>query len=195
MTNSERVAIIISAATSAVANPLHSNTSNARIIRASKLLTGMGEFGTTYDPAEIYSDSEASEPEDVDPEPESNVESNAESNTEPNTPLRTTLRASRITDSGSDFDEICEPCVGSKQTRVVRRQKPMTPVEEKLEEVHADLWGPHDPPSLSGSTYASILVCEKTRKTWVLYLRSKNEFVDAFQIWLPRIELVYGLSA
>ncbi len=64
----------------------------------------MGEFGTTYDPAEIYSDSEASGPEDVDAEPESH----------------TTLQASRITDSGSDFDEICESCVGSRQTRVVR---------------------------------------------------------------------------
>ena len=64
----------------------------------------MGEFGTTYDPAEIYSDSEAFEREDVDVEPESH----------------TTLRASRITDSGSDFDEICESCVGSRKTHVVR---------------------------------------------------------------------------
>ncbi len=58
----------------------------------------------------------------------------------------------------------------------------MTPAEDKLEEVHVDLWGPHNLPSLSWSTYTSILVCEKTRKSWVLYLRSKDEFVDAFQI-------------
>ncbi len=83
----------------------------------------MGEFSTTYDPAEIYNDSEASEPEDVDAQPESH----------------TTLRASRITDSGSDFNEICKPCVGSKKTRVVRQQKLMTPAEDKLEEVHVDL--------------------------------------------------------
>ncbi len=105
------------------------HASNARIIRASKLLTGMGEFGTTYDQAKIYSDSKASEPEDVDAEPESH----------------TTSRASRITDSGSDFDKICEPCVGSKHIRVVRRQKLMTPAEDKLEAVHVDPWGPHDP--------------------------------------------------
>ena len=148
------------------------HASNARIISASKLLAGMGEFGTTYDQAEIYSDSEASKPEDVDAEPESH----------------NTLRASRITDSGSDFGEICEPCVESKQTRIVRRQKLMTPSEDKLEEVHLDLLGPHDPSSLTDSTYASILMCEKTRKSWVLYLRSEDEFVDAFQIWLPRVE-------
>ncbi len=64
----------------------------------------------------------------------------------------------------------------------------MTPTTSKLEEVHADLWGPHDPPSQSGSTYAAILICEHTRKTWTLYLRGKDDFVDAFQIWLSRIE-------
>ncbi len=47
------------------------HTSNARIIRASKLLAGMGEFGTTYDQAEIYSGSKVSESEDVDAKPES----------------------------------------------------------------------------------------------------------------------------
>ncbi len=83
----------------------------------------MGEFDITFDLAEIYSNSEASEPEDVEVEPES----------------YTTLRAFRIIDSGSDFDKICEPCVGSKQTRVVRQQKPMRPAEDKLEEVHVDL--------------------------------------------------------
>ena len=99
-----------------------------------------------------------------------------------------TLKASKITDSGSDFDEIYKPYIGSKQTRVVCRQKPMTSTNKKLEEVHVDLWGPHDPASLSGSVYAAILICEKTRKTWVLYLCSKNEFVDAFQVWLPKVE-------
>lgn len=68
----------------------------------------------------------------------------------------------------------------------------MTPIHEKLEEVHADLWGPHDPPSRSGKVYAAILMCECTRKTWTLYLRTKNEFVDAFQSWLSRVEAESG---
>ncbi len=67
-----------------------------------------------------------------------------------------------------------------------------TPTTEKLEEVHAELWCPHDPPSRSGNTYAGILMCEKTRKTWTLYLRSTDEFVDAFQAWLPRVETESG---
>lgn len=64
----------------------------------------------------------------------------------------------------------------------------MTEAKEKLEEVHVDLWGPHKPPSLSGKTYAAIQLDAKTRKTWVVYLRSKDDFVDAFQTWLPKVE-------
>lgn len=64
----------------------------------------------------------------------------------------------------------------------------MTEVKEKLEEVHVDLWGPHNPPLLSGKTYAAILLDAKTRKTWVMYLRLKDEFVDTFQTWLPKME-------
>lgn len=42
--------------------------------------------------------------------------------------------------------------------------------------------------SRSGNTYAAIIMCEHTRKTWTLYFRGKDEFVDAFQAWLPRVE-------
>lgn len=88
----------------------------------------------------------------------------------------------------NDFDSLCPPCIASKQTRVTVRNKAITEVDEKLEKIHVDLWGPHDPVSLSGKKYAGILLDAKTRKTWVIYLRSKDEFVDAFQVWLPKVE-------
>lgn len=31
-------------------------------------------------------------------------------------------------------------------------------------------------------------MCEYTQKTWTLYLRGKDDFIDAFQAWLPRVE-------
>ena len=34
----------------------------------------------------------------------------------------------------------------------------------------------------------AILICEKTKKIWVLYLHSKDKFVDAFQVWLLKVE-------
>ena len=56
----------------------------------------------------------------------------------------------------------------------------MTPANVKLEEVYADLWGSHNPPSRSGNVYTAIFMCEHTKKTWTLYLQSKDEFVDVF---------------
>lgn len=165
------------------------HASNARVIRASRLLIGMGNFDVEYDSAEVYSDSEESEPED---------ERLLSPLTSPPSPSAATPPAKF--DSGSletniacttidnDFDSLCSPCVASNQTRVVVRSKPMTKVDGKLDEVHVDLWGPHHPASLSGKSYAAILLDAKTRKTWVIYLRSKDEFVDAFQIWLPKVE-------
>lgn len=54
--------------------------------------------------------------------------------------------------------------------------------------MHVELWGLHDPITLLGNTSASILVYKKRAKTWVLYLCFKDDFVDAFQIWLSRVE-------
>lgn len=147
------------------------HASNSRIIKAFKLLTGMGDFNAEYKPAEVYSNSEQ-------------FDSDNEATEERPEPLR----ASTSHAINNDFDSLCAPCLASKQTRVVNRSKPMTEVKEMLEEVHVDLWGPHNPPSLSGKTYAAILLNAKTRKTWVHYLRSKDEFVDVFQIWLPKVE-------
>ena len=68
----------------------------------------------------------------------------------------------------------------------------MTPANKKLEVVQADLWGPHNPPPRSGNVYAALIMCECTRKTWILYLQTRDKFVDAFQSWLPRVEAESG---
>lgn len=41
----------------------------------------------------------------------------------------------------------------------------MTLANDKLEDVHANLWGPHNPPSRSGNVYTAILMCKHTKKT------------------------------
>ena len=58
----------------------------------------------------------------------------------------------------------------------------MTKVEEKFDEVHVDLWRSHYSASLLDKTYAVILLNAKIRKVWVIYLRFKDKFVDAFQV-------------
>lgn len=163
------------------------HASNARIIRASKLLTGMGDFIKEYDPTEIYSDSERSDSDFGDDDDHADnvdlaLRDTATATLPPNSAMSSFLA---LATSDNDFDSLCTACISSKQTRVVVRGKSMTEAKEKLDEVHVDLWGPHYPPSLSGKTYAAILVDANTRKSWVSYLRSKDEFVDVFQVWLP----------
>ena len=46
----------------------------------------------------------------------------------------------------------------------------MTKVDDKLDEIYIDLWGPYYPALISGKTYATILLNAKTQKTWVIYL-------------------------
>ena len=70
----------------------------------------------------------------------------------------------------------------------------MIPITSQLEEMHTNLWDSHDPLSQSESTYAAILMCEHTPKTWTFHLRGKDDFIDAFQAWFPQAEAESGCS-
>ena len=80
-----------------------------------------------YDPIEVFIDS--------------NTEDNDNTSSTPIVSGPTALPelAASASETNSVFDHICGPCVGSKSTRVVIRNKSMTPTRERLEEVHADL--------------------------------------------------------
>ena len=84
-------------------------------------------------------------------------------------------------------EEFYEACIENKHHRIVKSKR-MTPTLKRLQEIHADLWGPHDPASISGKNYIVLLLDEFTRKSWIILLRSKNEFFDTFKLWFPRIE-------
>lgn len=164
------------------------HASNARVVRTSKLVDGIDLDGNKYDPTEVFIDSDTEDENDT-------INLDNSSNLDFPSTARDFVANATVTEqetpsssNTSDFDQLCGLCVGSKSTSIVIRNKPMTTTKEKLEEVHADLWGPHHPASRSGNTYAAILMCEHTRKTWILYLRSKDEFIDAFKTWLPRVE-------
>lgn len=53
-------------------------------------------------------------------------------------------------------------------------------VDKKLDKVYVDFWGPHYLVLLSSKIYTAILLEIKTRKSWIVYLQSKNEFIDTF---------------
>lgn len=107
------------------------HASNARVIRASKLVDDINIEDNEYDPTEVFIDSD--------------TEDNGNTSDTPivSNPTAPPEFAANASETNSDFDHICGPCVGSKSTRVVIWNKSMTPTRERLEEVHADLGGPH----------------------------------------------------
>lgn len=131
------------------------HASNAKIIRASKLLTDMGDFNKEYDSIMIYSNSEhfsSNNNEAVD----LNLSDTTQTDQLPANSY--TTMSSLLTTPDNDFNRLCTSCIDSKQTRVVLQNKVMTKAKEKLDEVHVHLWGPHYPQSLSKKSFAAILV-------------------------------------
>ena len=85
-------------------------------------------------------------------------------------------------------EELCEACIKSKYIRIVKSKK-MTLITKRLEEIHANLWGSHDPASISSKNYVALLLDEFTRKSWIILQRSNDEFFNIFKLWLPRVEV------
>ena len=89
--------------------------------------------------------------------------------------------------ANGDLMKVCQPCVQSKQTRIIQHTS-MRTTKRILERLHSDLWGPHDPESLGGSLYAGVLVDNYSKKSWVGFLKMKNEFYDWFTCMVPKLE-------
>ena len=137
------------------------------MIRVSKLVNGVN-FGLAeeYNPAKIFVDSKNSDVEDFGDDSQLELVP-----TQPilqpilNKPSLVTCQLKADIDDSNALDRLYTLCVRSKSTRIVRKNKSITPITNKLEEVHADLWGLHNLLSQSGSTYAVILMCKHICKT------------------------------
>lgn len=71
-------------------------------------------------------------------------------------------------------------CIKSKYTKIIKYQTMISTVQ-KFEKIHANLWGPNNLPSILRKSYVSLLLNKYIRKLWILLLKSKNEFFDAFK--------------
>lgn len=173
--------------------------SNARVVKTSKLINSINidlkeydsakVFIEEYDPSGIVIDSDDSEISSNKNKSPADIALRLRGAAFPNTNF---THQTRGNDNG--ISKLCASCVDNKSTQVVRRNKSMTLTIDKLGKVHVDLWGLHNLPSKSGSIYATILICKYIQKTWMLYLRGNDDFVDAFQSWLPRVEVESGYS-
>lgn len=53
--------------------------------------------------------------------------------------------------------------------------------EDVLGYVHADSWGsPNVTPSLAGNQYFLSIIDDKTRKVWLMFLKTKDEMFERF---------------
>lgn len=146
------------------------HASNAWIVQASKLVDGIK-----------LSDAAASNLNDDLSSSDSEAEDREGSEPDVNRDIDIAALLNKIIEN---IEDLCNTCIESKHTRIVKH-KPMTPTVQKLEEIHANLWGLHKPPSISGKSYVGLLLDEHIQKSWVLLLRGKDEFFDAFKQWLP----------
>lgn len=146
--------------------------SNSRVMRTSRLINNidLGMENKEHKSAEILIESDESDISDL-----SDPKKPLDSLNLAYTALAYQIRTEDI------LDKLCKPCIGNKSTRVIRNNKSMTVMTDKLLEVRTNFWSPHDSSSQLESTYAAILIYEHTKMTRILYLRRKNNFVDIFQ--------------
>lgn len=90
--------------------------------------------------------------------------------------------------NSKDAKELCKTYIENKHTRIIKSRK-MTSTIKKLQEVYINLWGPYKLVSILSKNYIGLLLNEFTYKLWILFLKSKDEFFNAFKLWLLRVEV------
>lgn len=76
--------------------------------------------------------------------------------------------------------DLCNTSIKSTYTKIVK-YKAITPTIQKLKKIYINFWGLHDPLFISKKNYISLLLNKYIQKSWVLLLRSKDEFFNAFK--------------
>ncbi|ERF73240.1 hypothetical protein EPUS_08791 [Endocarpon pusillum Z07020] len=89
------------------------------------------------------------------------------------------ISGTELTEQQED-GQICEPCVKSKQTRMIHH-KGGQKTTRKLELVHSDLWGPYYPASFRSKHYAIVLEDDFTKKSWIGFLIQKSDAYEYFK--------------
>ena len=87
----------------------------------------------------------------------------------------------------TDRQEVCRGCTLGKYT------KASFPSSEHrasgiLELIHSDVCGPMSTLSLSGHEYYVTFIDDYSRKTWIYFLKTKNEVFSRFQEFKALVE-------
>ncbi|UYV76036.1 hypothetical protein LAZ67_13002273 [Cordylochernes scorpioides] len=82
----------------------------------------------------------------------------------------------------------CETCIMGKLTRQPSHPVTTNCTTKPLEMVHMDLCGPMPYQSLGGSKYFFVLVDDFSRRTFIYFLKSKDETLGKFEEFKARVE-------
>ena len=89
-------------------------------------------------------------------------------------------------------NQLCEGCLFGKQTCRSFPREANYRASKPLEHVHADVCGPIKPSSYGKSNYFLLFIDDFSRKTWVYFLKRKDEVFEAFKIFKALVEKESG---
>ena len=82
---------------------------------------------------------------------------------------------------------VCKGCVQGKNTK---NPYPSSDSKAKgvLDIIHSDICGPIQTTSLSGSVYYASFIDDYSRKTWIYFLKKKDELFERFKEFKALVE-------
>ena len=76
---------------------------------------------------------------------------------------------------------VCEGCVLGKHHKEMYDKGKTSRANEQLQLINSDICGPIETPSFSHATYFLTFINDYSRKSWVYFLKHKNETSGIFQ--------------
>ncbi|GKF33220.1 retrovirus-related pol polyprotein from transposon TNT 1-94 [Tanacetum coccineum] len=86
----------------------------------------------------------------------------------------------------------CSHCLAGKQTRLAFKSHSPFKMENILDLVHFDVYGPMKTKTLGGCSYFVTFIDDHSRKVWVYTLKTKNQVLDVFKQFHALVERQTG---
>ena len=87
---------------------------------------------------------------------------------------------------------MCPACTKGKATQASFPASKSGHADKVLGLVHSDLWGPAPVQTITGTRYVITFMDDKSRWTWVAFLKHKSDAFAAFKEWLTFVEKQTG---
>jgi hypothetical protein len=83
-----------------------------------------------------------------------------------------------------------DPCKGCAMGKYARKSFPSSEHRSKgfLDLIHSDICGPMSIQSFSGFSYYVIFIDDYSRRTWIYFLKTKDEVFDRFKEFRTIVE-------